>query len=171
MDSALLSSRDGYPLEPKSGLNGVKPPVEFEKRIRYSSPGHAGKEGPHLAMTGASRGFSRAAESVWGFSRGTKGSSGSLSCGNSEVRSPWAGQGGAHHCSRVRVGESGLVLRGSKELRCPFESRWVSLGANLCPKGSQASCGVWIEDSGFLSRPCRKRRPSSRDDGGVSWVF
>ena len=29
MDSALLSSRDGYPLEPKSGLNGVKPPVEF----------------------------------------------------------------------------------------------------------------------------------------------
>ena len=39
------------------------------------------------------------------------------------------------------------------------------------PKGSQASCGVWIEDSGFVSRPCRKRRPSSRDDGGVSWVF
>ena len=34
MDSALLSSRDGYPLEPKSGLNGVKPPVEFgEKKI------------------------------------------------------------------------------------------------------------------------------------------
>ena len=32
MDSALLSSRDGYPLEPKSGLNGVKPPVEFAKR-------------------------------------------------------------------------------------------------------------------------------------------
>ena len=35
------------------------------------------------------------------------------------------------------------------------------------PKGSQASCGVWKEDSGFLSRPCRKRRPSSRDDRGV----
>ena len=34
MDSALLSSRDGYPLEPKSGLNGVKPPVEFGERIR-----------------------------------------------------------------------------------------------------------------------------------------
>ena len=27
------------------------------------------------------------------------------------------------------------------------------------------------EDSGLLSRPCRKRRPSSRDDGGVLWVF
>ena len=38
------------------------------------------------------------------------------------------------------------------------------------PTGSQASCGVWREDSGLLSRPCRKRRPSSRDDGGVSWV-
>ena len=33
MDSALLSSRDGYPLEPKSGLNGVKPPVEFGERM------------------------------------------------------------------------------------------------------------------------------------------
>ena len=38
------------------------------------------------------------------------------------------------------------------------------------PKGSLASCGVWREDSGLLSRPCRKKRPSSRDDGGVSWV-
>ena len=35
---------------------------------------------PHLEMTGASRGFSRAAAPVWGFSRGTMGSSGSLSC-------------------------------------------------------------------------------------------
>ena len=26
-------------------------------------------------------------------------------------------------------------------------------------------------DSGLLSRSCRKRRPSSYDDGGVSWVF
>ena len=39
------------------------------------------------------------------------------------------------------------------------------------PKGSQASCGVCREASRLLSRPCRKRRPSSRDDGGVSWVF
>ena len=45
------------------------------------------------------------------------------------------------------------------------------LEPTVCPKGSQASCAVWIEDSGFLSRPCRKRRPSFRDDGGVSWVF
>ena len=39
------------------------------------------------------------------------------------------------------------------------------------PKASQASCEVQREDSGFLSKPCRKRRQSSRDDGGVSWVF
>ena len=41
----------------------------------------------------------------------------------------------------------------------------------VCPKGSQASCAVWLEDSGFLSRPCRKRRPSSCDDGGTPWRF
>ena len=41
-DSALLSSRDGYPLEPKSGLNEVKPPVEFGERTRDCSLGHAG---------------------------------------------------------------------------------------------------------------------------------
>ena len=38
-------------------------------------------------------------------------------------------------------------------------------------KGSQAFCGVWREDSGLLCMPCRKRRPSSRNDGGVSWFF
>ena len=39
------------------------------------------------------------------------------------------------------------------------------------PQGSPAYSSVWREDSGLLSRPCRKRRPSSRDDGGISWVF
>ena len=47
---------------------------------------HAGKEGPHLEMTVASRGFSLSAAPVWGFSRGMTGSSGSLSCGAREVR-------------------------------------------------------------------------------------
>ena len=31
--------------------------MEFEKRIRYSSPGHAGKEGPHLAEGEGNEGF------------------------------------------------------------------------------------------------------------------
>ena len=43
---------------PMSGLKGVKRPVVFVERTRDCSLGHAGKEGPHLAMTGASRGFS-----------------------------------------------------------------------------------------------------------------
>ena len=43
---------------PLSGLKAVKPPVEFGERTRDCSPGHAGKEGHHLAMKGASRGFS-----------------------------------------------------------------------------------------------------------------
>ena len=41
------------------------------------------------------------------------------------------------------------------------------LEATKWPKGSQASCGVWREYSRLLSRPCRKRRPSFHDDGGV----
>ena len=36
---------------------------------------------------------------------------------------------------------------------------------------SQASCAVFRGDSGLLSRPCRKRRDSSRDDRGISWFF
>ena len=37
-------------------------------------------------------------------------------------------------------------------------------------QGCRASSSVWREDSGLLSRSGRKRRPSSRDDGGISWV-
>ena len=40
----------------------------FSPSICHEVPGHAGKEGHHLAMKGASRGFSRAAAPVWGFS-------------------------------------------------------------------------------------------------------
>ena len=56
-------------------------------RTRDCSPGNAGNEGPHLAMTGASRRFSRAVALVWGFSRSKTGSSVSLSCGARAVRS------------------------------------------------------------------------------------
>ena len=52
--SCLENPRDGV-------LKGVKPPVEFGERTRDWTPGHAGKEGPHLEMMVASRGFSRAA--------------------------------------------------------------------------------------------------------------
>ena len=105
-----LSSRvaTGISWSPLSGLKGVKPPLEFGERTRDCTPGHAGKEVPNLAMTVASRGFSRAVAPVWGFARGMTGSSGSLSGGAREIRCPCAWRGGACHCSRVMVGESVL---------------------------------------------------------------
>ena len=68
---------------------------------------------------------------------------------------------GSQSLSRGEVKDSFLLSSRDGYLLEP--TKW--------PKGSQASCGVWKEDSGFLSRPCRKRRPSSRDVGGVSWFF
>ena len=62
---------------------------------------------------------------------------------------------------RVEAKES--ALPSSRDLYLLESTEW--------PQGSQASSSVWRGDSGLLSRPCRKRRPSSRDDGGVLWVF
>ena len=90
------------------GLKGVKPPEAFGERSRDWSLGHAGDEGPHLSMTGESRGCSRAAAPVCGFSRGTTARSVSLSWGAREVGSPCEWRGAARHCSRAMVGESGL---------------------------------------------------------------
>ena len=78
----------------QSILKGVKPPVKFGERTWDCSPGHAGKDGPHLAMTEGSCGFSRVAAPVWGFTRGTTGSQGA---------------------SRVAPGKSGLHVRGEGE--------------------------------------------------------
>ena len=36
------------------------------------------------------------------------------------------------------------------------------------PQGNPASSSVWREDPGLLSRTCRKRRTSAREEGGVS---
>ena len=90
------------------GLKGVKPPEAFGERSRDWSLGHAGDEGPHLSMTGESRGCSRAAAPVCGFSRGTTARSVSLSWGAREVGSPCEWRGGARHCPRAMGGESGL---------------------------------------------------------------
>jgi len=89
-------------------LKGVKPPEACGERSRDWSPGHAGDEGPHLSMTGESRGCPRAAAPVCGFSRGTTARSVSLSRGAGEVGSPCEWRRGARHCSRAMVGESGL---------------------------------------------------------------
>ena len=68
---------------------------------------------------------------------------------------------GSQASSRVEANNSTLLSSCDGYLLEPIE--W--------PKGSQASCGVFREDSGLLSRPCRKRRASSHDDGGISWFF
>ena len=82
---------------PLSGLKGVRPPVEFGERTPDCSPEHAGKEGPHLTMTGPLVGFLK----LW------------RQCGVShEVR--WGYQG----ASTVAPGKTGLhaVGRGSTAL-------------------------------------------------------
>ena len=105
-DSDILLGRDRYLLEPTEWPKKSQASCGFGEKFRDCSLGHAVKDGPHLEMTGASLGFSRAAAPVWGFSRGTTRSSGSLSFGAREVRFLCAWLGGARHCSRVMVGES-----------------------------------------------------------------
>ena len=68
---------------------------------------------------------------------------------------------GSQASSRGEADDSALLSSRDTDLLEPTE--W--------PKWSHASFGVWREVSRLLFRPCRKRRPSSRDDRGVSWVF
>ena len=84
-----------------------------------------------------------------------------LSRGDRDLRVAFKFHAGSHASSRVEAMNSTLLYSWHGYLLEPIE--W--------PKGSQASCGVLREDSGLLYRPCRKRRASSRDDGGISWFF
>ena len=84
-----------------------------------------------------------------------------LSRGDRDLGLAFQTHPGSQASSRVEAKKSALLSSCDGYLLEPIE--W--------PKGSQASCGVWREDSGWLSRYCRKGRPSSRDDGGVSWFF
>ena len=84
-----------------------------------------------------------------------------LSRGDRDLEVAFQTHPGSQASSRGEAKDSALLSSRDGYLLEPTE--W--------PKGSQASCGVWREDSGFLSRPCRKRRPSSCDDGGVLWFF
>ena len=98
-----LSSRAATRISwsPLSGLKGVKPPLQFGERTRHCSPGQAGKEGPHLARTGASQVFPRGAAPVGVFSRGRPGSQGA---------------------SRAAPGKSVLHVRGEGEHVIALES-------------------------------------------------
>ena len=90
------------------GLKGVKPPEAFGERSRDWPLGHAGDEGPHLSDDGRVSGwFSSGGPRVRFPTRYLAGSV-SLSWGAREVGSPCEWRGGARHCSRLMVGESGL---------------------------------------------------------------
>ena len=67
---------------------------------------------------------------------------------------------GSQASSRGEAKDSALLPSHDADLLQPSE--W--------PQGNPASSSVWREDPGLLSRPCRKRRASPRDDGGVSGV-
>ena len=71
------------------------------------------------------------------------------------------GSPGSQACSRVESKQSAVLSHCDGYLLDTCE--W--------PKGSPASYGVWRGNSGLFSRPCRKRRASSRDDKGISWFF
>ena len=107
----LLSSCDGFLLELIEWPKGVMPPVEFGERTQDWSLGPAGKEGPHLAMTGASRGFIPAAVQRVGFFSSYGGELREPFVCPREVQSPFELRGGAQHCSRLTAGESGLKTR------------------------------------------------------------
>ena len=62
---------------------------------------------------------------------------------------------GSQDSYRGEAKDSALLLSRDADLLEPTE--WL--------KGSQASSSVWREHSGLLSRP------TSRDDGDISWVF
>ena len=136
------------------GLNGVKPPEAFGERSQDSSLGHAGDEGPHLSMTGESRGCSRAAAPVCGFSRGTTARSVNLSWGAREVGSPSEWRGGARHCTRAMVGECGLETCWRRSLEVFLGLRQETLGSlDLCRWPQGASHGPSAKSSTSIQCP------------------
>ena len=63
----------------------------------------------------------------------------------------WCIQGSPGESGPARVEGNNSALLSSCNAYHLEQTEW--------PKGSQASCGVLREDSGLLSRPCRKRGP------------
>ena len=110
-NSALLSSCDGYLLEPIEWPKGVKPPLEFSERTRDCPLGPAGKEGLILRCLAKLVVFFELQHNVSGSPRFTTGNSGSVSCGPREVQSPFGMRGGAQDCSRITAGYTGLKTR------------------------------------------------------------
>ena len=84
-----------------------------------------------------------------------------LSRGDTDLEVAFQTDPGSHACSRVEAKSSILLWSSDGYLLEPTE--WS--------KRSHSSCGVWKVESGLRSRTWGKRRPSSRDDGGVVGFF
>ena len=84
-----------------------------------------------------------------------------LSRGDTDLEVAFQTDPGSHACSRVEAKSSILLWSSDGYLLEPTE--WS--------KRSHSSCGVWKVESGLRSRTWGKRRPSSRDDGGLSGFF
>ena len=84
-----------------------------------------------------------------------------LLIGDSDLGVALNDQLGSQASSRVQAKNSALFSSCDGYLLEPIE--W--------PKGSQAFCGILREDSGLLSRTCRKRTASSHHDGETHGFF
>ena len=69
---------------------------------------------------------------------------------------------------QTHPGRQAFISSGSKEPRSALESRRLSLGAHWVDS-RESSLLRRLER--LVSRPCRRRRPSSLDDGGISGLF
>ena len=84
-----------------------------------------------------------------------------LSSGDRDLGVAFKIHPGSHVSFQVEAKNSALLSRYARYLLEPIY--W--------PKGSQASCGFLRGDSGLFSRPCRKRRASSNNDGRITWIL
>ena len=154
-----LSSRvaTGISWSPLSGLKGVKPPLEFGERTRDCTPGHAGKEGPHLTKTGGSRWFYRAAAPVLVSQEVRRGSQPSPWVGPGKPNLPLGLRGKAGGCARVTAGPKRPHLGVCPGPHIPLQGRQGSRG---CIPGSPGESGLVSRGSQGLRSPLESRRGS-----------
>ena len=72
---------------------------------------------------------------------------------------------------QTHPGRQAFISSGSKEPALLSSRDGYLLELTVWTQGSQASRGVWREVARLVSRPRRRRRPSSLDDGGISGLF
>src|SRR5574340_1106894 len=72
---------------------------------------------------------------------------------------------------QTHPGRQAFISSGSKEARSALESRRVSLGAHWVDSRESSLLRRLERGRRLVSRPCRRRRPSSLDDGGISGLF